>query len=221
MSKYNQLTWRNLHYKQKKLTSASNWGGPSTLLCPDKPCPGKSSANISIGWCCSCCSSADDDEGEDSRSKGANRLNDAALSNQPWRQRTFFVIVLWLASSPAWALLQLLTTSLTPSLQVKVRSDVEMVVVVMLMLRALFVSVVAASSASVLRFIERIQWYYWHRMQRIQRRREVTTQQMRQRSSSLEEEGGGLGFQRRNKYQNSPHSTSNLALIDGSDSIMQ
>ena len=36
-------------------------------------------------------------------------------------------------------LLQLLTTSLTPSLQVKVRSDVEMVLMVM-MLRALFVS---------------------------------------------------------------------------------
>ena len=131
---------QNLHYIRYKLTSASNWGGPSTLLCPDKPCPGKSNANISIGWWwCSCRSS--DKEGESS-SKGANRLNDAALSNQPWRHNTFFVdiiLLLFLLTSPALMLLHLLTTSLTPSLQVKVRSDVEMVLMVM-MLRALFVS---------------------------------------------------------------------------------
>jgi uncharacterized membrane protein len=99
-------------------------------LCPDKPCPGKSSANIS----------KDGLEGEELRSNEANRLNDAALSSQPWRHKIFFVGVL-VISSLLLLLRQHLATSFTPSLHVNVRSVDETVVV---MLRTLFDSVVAA-----------------------------------------------------------------------------
>ena len=55
------------------------------LLCPDNPCPGKSSAINSVGYTFSL------DSEKELIKTGASRLNDAALSSHPCKHNIFLV----------------------------------------------------------------------------------------------------------------------------------